>query len=49
VLDRAALCPGDGIAGPAIVEQEDSTVVIADRWTAQVVTGGMLLMTRNES
>ena len=36
IVDRAALAPGMGFAGPAIVEQFDATTVVPAGWTATV-------------
>ena len=44
VLDRARLRPGNRIAGPAIVEQMDSTTVILPGWTARVDGFGNLVL-----
>ncbi len=43
--------PGDlgagvEIAGPAIVEQMDTTTVVPDGWTARVVPSGSIVLTR---
>jgi 5-oxoprolinase (ATP-hydrolysing) len=39
---------GNQIAGPALVEQRHSTVVLAPGWEAEVLSGGELLATRTE-
>jgi N-methylhydantoinase A len=44
VLDRAKLLCGDVIAGPAVVEQLDSTTLIPPNWTATVDGFGNLLI-----
>ena len=44
VLDRAALLAGDVIAGPAVVEQLDSTTLIPPDWSATVDGFGNLLI-----
>jgi N-methylhydantoinase A len=36
VLDRYALAPGDRIEGPAIIEERESTLVVADRSSCSV-------------
>lgn len=36
VIERTALAPGDVLAGPAIVEQSDTTSVVPPGWTATV-------------
>jgi N-methylhydantoinase A len=46
IYDRARL-PADGrIAGPAIVEQPDTTTVVPPGWTALVETSGNLRIRR---
>jgi N-methylhydantoinase A len=47
VLDREALAAGHTFAGPAIVEQEDTTVVVLPRWKATMDTVGNLHLTRS--
>ncbi len=46
IYDRTALPAGAGIAGPAIVEQADTTTLIPPGWRAGVVEGGSLLIER---
>ena len=46
VYDRDGLAPGDAVAGPAIIEQSDTTTLIDPGWTAKVADNGVLLMTR---
>jgi N-methylhydantoinase A len=46
VLDRAALTAKAHLAGPAIVEQEDSTVVVPPGWALRTAAGGTLLLER---
>jgi N-methylhydantoinase A len=45
VYDRAALAPGDEIRGPAVVEDEGSTLVIGPGGVGRVVPGGNLVVT----
>ena len=45
VYDRALLVPGNEIAGPAIVEQVDTTVLIETGWHGTVAPDGTLLLT----
>jgi N-methylhydantoinase A len=45
VYDRARLGPGVKIAGPAVVEEEGSTLVIAPGASARVATSGNLIVT----
>ncbi|MFN8217898.1 MAG: hydantoinase/oxoprolinase family protein [Solirubrobacterales bacterium] len=46
VLDRGSLRSGEELAGPAIVDQEDTTVLITPGWTARVDSSGALLLRR---
>ncbi|MCE2945829.1 MAG: hydantoinase/oxoprolinase family protein [bacterium] len=48
VYERSRIVPGTSIAGPAIIEQADTTTVIEPGWTAQVDVGGNLVMTQGE-
>lgn len=36
IYDKAAMRPGCSIVGPAIIEQMDTTIVVAPGWTAQL-------------
>ena len=47
IVDRDGLAPGDTIAGPAIIEQSDTTTLVDPGWTARVTDNGVLLMTRD--
>ena len=47
VYDRAALRVGDNFAGPAIIEQEDTTTLLAPGWQCRVDALGNLLLERN--
>ncbi len=44
LFEREQLVPGDRLAGPAIVAEAVSTTVIDPGWTAEVLTGGELLL-----
>jgi len=44
VYDRAALKVGDDFAGPAVIEQEDTTTLITPGWHCQVDRLGNLLL-----
>jgi len=44
---RDLIGKGERIAGPAIIEQADSTTVLPDGWTAEVTGGAALLLTRS--
>jgi N-methylhydantoinase A len=46
VVERAALVAGDRLAAPAIVEQEDATIVLRPGWAGRVVAGGSLVLER---
>ena len=46
VLDRGSLGEDARVAGPAIVEQEDSTVVVPPGWALRGAAGGALLLER---
>jgi N-methylhydantoinase A len=45
VYDRAKLAPGDELAGPAVVEEEGSTLVIGPGGAARVAPSGNLIVT----
>ncbi|MGD9616220.1 MAG: hydantoinase/oxoprolinase family protein [Alphaproteobacteria bacterium] len=45
IYQRASLAPGAAIAGPAIVEQIDTTVLIEAGWRGTVAPNGTLLLT----
>lgn len=49
VYDRSALGAGDGISGPAIIEQDDTTTVILPGWSARADALGNLHLERNPS
>lgn len=44
VADRASLT--EPLAGPALIEQEDTTIFVASGWTARPITGGNILLER---
>ncbi len=46
VYDRAALQPGDSVAGPAIVFEANATTVIEPGWTGEVTDRNHLVLTR---
>lgn len=46
IYERHALSHEDRVAGPAILEQDDTTTVIDLGWAARVIAGGNLLMER---
>ena len=45
IVGRDALTGGDHLAGPAIVEQDDTTTLIPPGWTTVVGNGGILTLT----
>jgi N-methylhydantoinase A/oxoprolinase/acetone carboxylase beta subunit len=45
VYDRAAMGEGFAFAGPAIVEQADTTTLVEPGWTGTVDAAGNLLLT----
>jgi N-methylhydantoinase A len=49
VYERSRIMPGTTIAGPAIIEQADTTTVIEPGWTATVDAVGNLVMTQGEA
>ena len=48
VYDRAALPAGHLVEGPAIIEQEDTTILIAPGWRGRTTATGALLMERTQ-
>jgi N-methylhydantoinase A len=46
VFDRATLRPGQCIPGPAIIEQFDTTTVVAPDYSAEVNAHGLLILTK---
>ncbi len=49
VYDRAALTAGQILEGPAIIEQEDTTILVAPGWRARATATGALLMERTKT
>jgi N-methylhydantoinase A len=49
VYDRAALQAGDTIAGPAIVEQDDTTTLLTPGWRGRVDRLGNLVLERSNN
>jgi N-methylhydantoinase A/oxoprolinase/acetone carboxylase beta subunit len=47
VLQRWDLAPGDALAGPAILEQADTTLVLEPGWRAEAQGAGSLILTRS--
>jgi N-methylhydantoinase A len=48
IYDRAALPQGFAFAGPAIVQQSDTTTLVEPDWDCAVDEAGNLILTRNE-
>ncbi|WP_134670977.1 hydantoinase/oxoprolinase family protein [Halorussus marinus] len=46
IHDRLALAPGDAVDGPAVLEQAESTTVVAPEWRATVQADGTAVLTR---
>ena len=46
IHDRGRIAAGETIAGPAIIEQDDTTTLLPPGWTARVVSGAALLLER---
>jgi len=47
IHDRALIAADVHLAGPAIIEQDDSTTLLPPGWAAEVTGGGALLLTRS--
>ena len=47
VYDRYALCAGDALDGPAVVEEMDASTVVPGGFSARLDDYGNLVMTRN--
>lgn len=45
IYDRERLPPGETVAGPAVLEQDESTVVVPPTWEATVELDGSLVIT----
>ncbi len=48
VVDRATLSFGETVTGPAILEEEDSTVLVSPGWTARTAADEVLVIERSE-
>ncbi len=48
VYDRDRLPAGASVAGPAILEQAESTTVVPPNWAGRILADGTLVMTRTE-
>jgi len=49
VFDRAALCAGDRLPGPALIREAIATTVVEPGWTAEVTALDHLLLRRTEA
>ncbi|MCC7276275.1 MAG: hydantoinase/oxoprolinase family protein [Alphaproteobacteria bacterium] len=49
VYDRAAMPPGFTFAGPAIVEQADTTTLVEPGWSGRIDENGAMLLTRHDA
>jgi N-methylhydantoinase A len=49
IHDRALLASAEHLVGPAIIEQTDATTLLPQGWSAEVLAGGALLLTRTRS
>ncbi|ESR27467.1 hydantoinase/oxoprolinase family protein [Lutibaculum baratangense] len=47
IYDRERLAPGTTLAGPAILEQADTTTVVPPGWSIRILDGGNVLLTRD--
>ncbi len=47
ILDRAAMPVGMQVAGPAIIEQDDTTTLLEPGWRGTVLQNGTLLLERS--
>ena len=46
VFDRATLCAGDRLAGPALLRERTATTVVEPGWTAEITELGHMLLRR---
>jgi len=44
IYDRDSIGPGDSLAGPAVVEALDTTIVVPPGWRVQANDSGHLIM-----
>ena len=49
VYDRSAMSPGFTFAGPAIVEQPDTTTLVEPGWAGTIDEGGSMILTYQDS
>ena len=48
IIDRNAIAAGDTVTGPAIIEETTSTTLLPPGWTAQLITGGHMSLTKED-
>jgi N-methylhydantoinase A len=46
---RGAPSPGTGVAGPAVVELPESTLLVPPDWSGEVDAGGTIRLTRSSA
>ena len=46
VYDRASLAAGQKVAGPAVIEERETTIVIPPHWDAEINESGCVVATR---
>ncbi len=46
IYDRDGLAAGSRFEGPAVIEQADTTTVVLSGWSAEVIAGGHLTLTK---
>ena len=49
IIDRAALVEGEILAGPAIIEEGTTTTLLPPGWTARVIEGGHMALSKGEA
>ncbi|MGW3468389.1 hydantoinase/oxoprolinase family protein [Saccharopolyspora sp. NPDC000995] len=49
IFDRDAIAPGTSVAGPAIIGDHESTIVVAPNWSAEIDTSFNVVLSREES
>jgi len=49
VLDRNGIGEGDSVSGPAIIEEVTSTTLLPPGWTARLIEGGHMTLTREDA
>lgn len=47
VYERSSIGPGEVVAGPAVIDQPDTTILVLPSWTARADRLGTLRLTRN--